>query len=118
MALIGAQENTPEFSIRARPNTREIYVKYTLDDVALDFTLTLPKDYPLHPATIQQDSKLRTPRVNTLRKNLFVFINNRNGALLEAIEIWKRSVEKQIAGVDPCSICLMTGKIPRLDLTS
>ncbi|KAI6191252.1 E3 ubiquitin-protein ligase listerin [Aphelenchoides bicaudatus] len=109
MAVVASQDKTTEFSMRARPNTQEVYVKYTVDDVSLDFVLSLPDSYPLTAATIQQDKKtiLSTSRVNALRKNLFAFLTNRNGNLLEGIDQWRRGVEKQVANVESCSICLM-----------
>lgn len=47
LSLVVVQDATPEFSLRARPNTREIVGSYKVDDVALEFLLTLPEDFPL-----------------------------------------------------------------------
>lgn len=112
MQSIGSVQTPDGFTMRARPNTKEIYVKYKIDEAALELTLQLPEDFPLSPAIIHHDKRsniLVNNLTNTLHKNLFAFINNRNGSLLEGINQWKRGVEKQVEGVEPCSICLMTG---------
>lgn len=97
--------------MRARPNAREIFVQYKIEEASLELTLSLPEDYPLSSAIIHHDNRqknLLLPRLTkTLHKNFFAFVNNRNGSLLEGIDQWRRNLENQIEGVEPCSICLM-----------
>jgi hypothetical protein len=111
MDSIGDQSKRGDgFSMRARPNASEIFVKYKIDEAVLELTLNLPEDYPLSSAIIHHDNRqklLVTGLTKTLHKNLFAFVNTRNGSLLEGIDQWRRNVEKQVEGVEPCSICLM-----------
>ncbi|KAI6173957.1 E3 ubiquitin-protein ligase listerin [Aphelenchoides besseyi] len=96
------------FSMRSRPQTREIVARYQFEELRLELTILLPEDYPLSQATVQHDQRnvLTHGLTKNLHLNLFAFVNNRNGAIVDGILQWKQNVEKSVEGAEACSICL------------
>ncbi|KAI6205844.1 hypothetical protein M3Y94_00838400 [Aphelenchoides besseyi] len=96
------------FSMRSRPQTQEIVARYQFEELRLELTILLPEDYPLSQATVQHDQRnvLTHGLTKNLHLNLFAFVNNRNGAIVDGILQWKQNVEKSVEGAEACSICL------------
>ena len=100
--------NTDTFTLRARPQQGELFARYAFEELRIELVLAMPADFPLSKVEIHYDKRnvlARGLNVN-LHKNLFAFVTNRNGALVDGILHWKRSVEKHIEGAESCSICL------------
>ncbi|CAD5234770.1 unnamed protein product [Bursaphelenchus xylophilus] len=107
---IGNVKTKSGFSVRSRPSTKEIVARYQVEELTLETTIKLPDDYPLSQVTIVHDKRniIAKGMTHKLHLNLFSYVNTRNGAICDAVLQWKKNVEKQIAGVEDCSICMMT----------
>ena len=52
--------------------------------------------------------------------SISAFLRNQNATLAAAVELWRRNVDQEFAGVEPCLICYSVvsstnGQLPRLE---
>lgn len=94
-------------SIRANRSAREVTAIYTKEEAVMDVVIRLPSCYPLRPVDMECTRKIGVNETN-LRKwmlSMTSFVRNQNGAVSEAIQIWKRHINREFEGVEECPIC-------------
>ncbi|GLJ37723.1 hypothetical protein SUGI_0766400 [Cryptomeria japonica] len=94
-------------SIRANRSAREVTAIYTKEEAVMDVVIRLPLCYPLRPVDMECTRKIGVNETN-LRKwmlSMTSFVRNQNGAVSEAIQIWKRHINREFEGVEECPIC-------------
>ncbi|KAK3218984.1 hypothetical protein Dsin_012954 [Dipteronia sinensis] len=99
-----ADEN---FSLSVSKSANEVVSTYTKDDSNMDLVIRLPPSYPLRPVDVEC---VRSLGISELKQrkwimSMMLFVRNQNGALAEAIRIWKRNFDKEFEGVEECPIC-------------
>ncbi|KAG8387925.1 hypothetical protein BUALT_Bualt02G0072000 [Buddleja alternifolia] len=99
-----ADEN---FSISVSKSANEVVATYTKDETGMDLVIRLPPSYPLRPVDIDCTKSLGISEVKRRKwlMSLTSFVRNQNGALAEAIRIWKSNFDKEFEGVEECPIC-------------
>ncbi|KAH6766101.1 hypothetical protein C2S52_017084 [Perilla frutescens var. hirtella] len=95
------------FSISVSKSANEVVATYTKDETGMDLVIRLPPSYPLRPVDVDCTRSLGISEVKRRKwlMSLTLFVRNQNGALAEAIRIWKSNVDKEFEGVEECPIC-------------
>ncbi|RDX61954.1 E3 ubiquitin-protein ligase listerin, partial [Mucuna pruriens] len=95
------------FSVSVSKAANEIVATYTKDETGMDLVVHLPASYPLRPVDVDCTRSLGISETKQRKwlMSMMLFIRNQNGALAEAIGIWKRNVDKEFEGVEECPIC-------------
>ncbi|CAL8160412.1 unnamed protein product [Prunus armeniaca] len=99
-----ADEN---FSISVSKAANEVVATYTKDETGMDLVIHLPSSYPLRPVDVDCMRSLGISEVKQRKwlMSMSSFVRNQNGALAEAIKIWKSNFDKEFEGVEECPIC-------------
>ncbi|OMO82940.1 Zinc finger, RING-type [Corchorus capsularis] len=99
-----ADEN---FSVSVSKSANEVVATYTKDETGMDLIIRLPASYPLRPVDVDCMRSLGISEVKQRKwlMSMMMFVRNQNGALAEAIRIWKRNFDKEFEGVEECPIC-------------
>ncbi|KAJ0075996.1 hypothetical protein Patl1_35096 [Pistacia atlantica] len=99
-----ADEN---FSLTVSKSANEVVATYTKDETKMDLVIRLPASYPLRPVDVDCMRSLGISEVKQRKwlMSMMLFVQNQNGALAEAIRIWKRNFDKEFEGVEECPIC-------------
>ncbi|KAK3259050.1 hypothetical protein CYMTET_31933, partial [Cymbomonas tetramitiformis] len=71
--------------------------------------IRLPAMFPLKPAEVECNKRMGVSEAR-LRKWLLAisaFLRNQNGAVVEAVHMWKKNIDKEFEGLEDCliSIC-------------
>jgi hypothetical protein len=94
-------------SIKANRSSREVTAIYKKEEAGMDVVIRLPSCYPLRAVDVECTRKLGVSE-NRLRKwmlSMAAFVRNQNGAIAEAVHIWKRNIDREFEGVEECPIC-------------
>ncbi|KAK7321403.1 hypothetical protein VNO77_32021 [Canavalia gladiata] len=95
------------FSVSVSKSANEIVATYTKDETGMDLVIRLPASYPLKPVDVDCTRSLGISEIKQRKwlMSMMLFVRNQNGALAEAIGIWKRNFDKEFEGVEECPIC-------------
>eukprot|EP00250_Pteridium_aquilinum_P021475 c25138_g1_i1 orf=481-6414(-) len=94
-------------TIKANQSIGEVIVVYKKEEAGMDMVIRMPKCYPLRAVDIDCTRRLGISETR-LRKwmlSMASFLRNQNGAVAEAIQIWKQNVDREFEGVEECPIC-------------
>lgn len=99
-----ADEN---FSLSVNKSVYEIVATYKKEETGMDLVIRLPSCYPLRPVDVECTRSLGISEVKQRKwlLSLTAFVRNQNGAIAEAIRIWKSNFDKEFDGVEECPIC-------------
>ncbi|GLT26789.1 hypothetical protein SLA2020_018310 [Shorea laevis] len=99
-----ADEN---FTVSVSKAANEVVATYTKDETGMDLVIRLPASYPLRSVDVDCMRSLGISEVKQRKwlMSMMLFVRNQNGALAEAIRIWKRNFDKEFEGVEECPIC-------------
>lgn len=95
------------FSVTVSKSASEVVATYTKDETGMDLVIRLPASYPLRPVDVDCTKSLGISEVKQRKwlMSMMSFLRNQNGALAEAICIWKTNFDKEFEGVEECPIC-------------
>nr|XP_027187689.1 E3 ubiquitin-protein ligase listerin isoform X2 [Cicer arietinum] len=95
------------FSVSVSKSANEVVATYTKDETGMDLVIRLPASYPLRPVDVDCTRSLGISEIKQRKwlMSMMLFVRNQNGALAEAIGIWKRNFDKEFEGVEECPIC-------------
>ena len=96
-----------ELSVRASRAARLVSASYVQDEATLEMTVALPAAYPLLPLEVGSTRNVGVPQA-TLRKwllSISAYLRLHDGAVVEAVRMWKSNLDKTFEGVEECSIC-------------
>jgi hypothetical protein len=88
--------------------SRKIRAGYEQDEVVIEMKLTLPPSYPLRKVSVECSSKLAGDKQRkqwALQVMHLMSSPHTGGTVVDAVLMWKESVDKQMEGVEPCPIC-------------
>ncbi|XP_067945873.1 E3 ubiquitin-protein ligase listerin-like [Watersipora subatra] len=94
-------------TVKVRSASREILATYTLEEFSIELLIVLPSNYPVGVASVECSKKLGVA-ANEWRKwmlQLNTFLTYQNGSVANAINLWKRNLDKKFEGVEECYIC-------------
>lgn len=95
------------FCISVSKSASEVVATYKKDETGMDLVIRLPTSYPLRPVDVDCTRSLGISEVKQRKwlMSMVSFVRNQNGALAEAIRIWKNNFDKEFEGVEECPIC-------------
>ncbi|CAH9129291.1 unnamed protein product [Cuscuta epithymum] len=95
------------FSVSVSKSANEVVATYTKDETGMDLVIRLPASYPLRSVDVDCTRSLGISEVKKRKwlMSMMSFVRNQNGALAEAIQIWKSNFDKEFEGVEECPIC-------------
>ncbi|KAG7538391.1 Zinc finger RING-CH-type [Arabidopsis suecica] len=102
-----ADFNDESFSVSISKAANEVVATYTKDETGMDLVIRLPVSYPLRPVDVNCTKSIGISDAKQRKwlMSMQMFVRNQNGALAEAIRIWKRNSDKEFEGVEDCPIC-------------
>lgn len=134
-AFGGGRNSTGEASSSAGPDVdgegelhargsvagREVWATYTFSDVTLEIGMRLPDVFPLRTVEVEARSRIGMSEARW-RKTLLgitTLLRAKDGTLAEAVELWRRNLDKTFQGAEECPICysvlhLSTAALPKM----
>jgi hypothetical protein len=113
--------NPEELSVRGSVASGEVVAVYMKEEAKVEIKIVLPPEYPLKNVEVEYVSKLGVSedRLRRWKLQIIHLLKEQDGAVIDAILLWKRNVEKEFEGVEPCPICysvldLKTNSLPTL----
>ncbi|VFQ71782.1 unnamed protein product [Cuscuta campestris] len=107
LSQIKKEKYVDNFSVSVSKSANEIVATYTKDETGMDLVIRLPASYPLRCVDVDCTRSLGISEVKKRKwlMSMMSFVRNQNGALAEAIRIWKSNFDKEFEGVEECPIC-------------
>lgn len=97
-----------EMLLRTNMPSRELVASIEIEDNArMEIAIKLPASFPLRPAEVEarQRPGISDARARKWVLSITMLLRNENGSLAEALALWRRNVEKEFQGLEPCCIC-------------
>lgn len=118
---VGDHEGEGELHARGSVPGREAWATYTFSDVSLEIGMRLPDVFPLQTAEVEARSRIGMSEARW-RKTLLgmtTLLRAKDGTLAEAVELWRRNLDKTFQGAEECPICysvlhLSTAALPKM----
>lgn len=110
-----------ELHARGSVAGRLVWATYTFSDVTLEIGMRLPDAFPLHTVEVEARSRIGMSE-SRWRKTLLgmmTLLRAKDGTLAEAVELWRRNLDKTFQGAEECPICysvlhLATAALPKM----
>ncbi|KAG7395736.1 listerin E3 ubiquitin protein ligase 1 [Phytophthora boehmeriae] len=105
---IGGDEfDEEEMTVKGSRVSREITTTYVKDECTLEMVVRVPSSYPLRSVEVECTKRIGISEDRWRRWVLQIIrvTASRDGSLLDAVMLWKRNVDKEFEGVEPCPIC-------------
>ncbi|WOH01951.1 hypothetical protein DCAR_0521338 [Daucus carota subsp. sativus] len=102
-----ANYSDENFSVVVNKSANEVVATYKKDETGMDLVIRLPDSYPLKLVIVNCTRSLGISEAKQRKweMSMMSFVQNQNGALAEAIRIWKSNFDKEFEGVEECPIC-------------
>ncbi|DAZ98456.1 TPA: hypothetical protein N0F65_001157, partial [Lagenidium giganteum] len=96
-----------EMTVKGSKVSREITATYMQDDCALEMVIRVPPSYPLRSVEVECTKRIGISEDRWRRWVLQIVkvTASQDGSLLDAVLPWKKNVDKEFEGVEPCPIC-------------
>lgn len=96
-----------ELEVRCNVASREVVSVYHRDEVSIEMVMSMPRQYPLKNIDIKCSNRMGIPESRWRRWTLQIIqlLSQQDGTILDALLLWKRNVDKEFEGVEPCPIC-------------
>lgn len=98
---------TGEMIVKGSTVSREVTATYQQDECTLSIAIQIPPNFPFRSVDVDGRKTLGVSESRFKRWALQMrqIVNNQDGTLLDALMLWKRYVEKEFEGVEPCPVC-------------
>nr|CCA21382.1 conserved hypothetical protein [Albugo laibachii Nc14] len=95
-----------EITVKGSRVSRRITATYVKDDCVLEMVLQIPDCYPLYSVDVACGKRVGVSE-DRWRRGVLHIVQTcaQNGALMDAVMLWKRNVDQEFQGVVPCPIC-------------
>jgi hypothetical protein len=107
--------------VRLDSVARAVVATYVKDDCHLEIGIELPRLFPLKQVKVTCRKRLGIKEERWRRWSLQIvtMLSKRDGSLLDGVQLWKRNVDREFEGVEPCPICysvlhVTTHALPRV----
>lgn len=94
-------------SVRFNKQTHEVRATYLVDEQKMEISIAIPDDYPLTSITVEGAVRVGV-RENKWRAWLLAsqaIVANKNGTIVDALELFKKNITLHFSGVTECAIC-------------
>lgn len=113
--------DSDEFIVKANPLTRQVEAIYIEDEVQLGINLNLPNSYPLRSVEVTCKKKIGVKEAQWRQwiLSMHTLLLTQDASILDAVLLWKNSMDKLFEGVESCLICfsvlqMSNNSLPRL----
>lgn len=115
---INEARNLGEMTVRGSTVSREVTATYLQDECILSLAIQVPPNFPLRSVDVDGRKTHGVPESRFKRWALQIrqILSNQDGTLLDALLLWKRNVEKEFEGVEPCPVCYSVLSVKTHDL--
>jgi hypothetical protein len=87
----------------------ETVAVYTRDETSIEMRITLPPGYPLRNVEVTCTGRLGDGgRWQRWVLQIVHLMSQRDGSVVDAVLLWRRNVDKEFEGAEPCPICYST----------
>ncbi|KAG5190248.1 hypothetical protein JKP88DRAFT_299259, partial [Tribonema minus] len=109
-ARAGGRWDSEGLAVRASEAVGEVVATYVKDESELSMTIRLPPSYPLRAVEVSCARQLGIGEARWRRwvLQIVTLLSVRDGSVLDAVLLWKRNVDKEFEGMEPCVICYST----------
>ncbi|XP_065352907.1 E3 ubiquitin-protein ligase listerin isoform X2 [Cloeon dipterum] len=104
-SVLERKESCTELEIKVHPLAREVIATYTVDEVRMELTVTLPVNHPLGPIRVEGNNTIDIAKWKQWVKQLTIFLTHQNGSIWDGLMLWKRNLDNKFQGVEECYIC-------------
>ena len=75
----------------------------------LSVVIRMPPTFPLRNVEVdcQKTMGIAESRWRRWALQIMLMLNNQDGSVLDALLLWKRNVDKEFEGVEPCPTCVL-----------
>jgi len=96
-----------DFDVFFNKNTKEVFAVYLKDDTRFEIVLSIPGNYPVKPIGIKVTGSVKISETKETKWKLAITkaLMGHNNNIIDALVIWKKTMDAEFAGVEPCSIC-------------
>ena len=96
-----------ELSVSGSLISREVTATYEQDECQLSVVIAVPANFPLRNVKVDGRKTLGVPETRWKRwaLQIRVILNNEDGNLLDALQLWKDNVDKEFEGLEPVPPC-------------
>lgn len=87
--------------------SKNIITTYARDECTLEMEIQLPDSYPLQLAKVECTKQIGVRPEKWRRWGLQIvnLLSRQNGTILDAVCFWKKSLDQEFDGIEPCPIC-------------
>lgn len=105
--LLNKTSMDDSMSVRFNKQTHEVRATYLVDEQKMEISIVIPDDYPLTAVTVEGAVRVGV-RENKWRAWLLAsqaIVANKNGTIVDALELFKKNISLHFSGVTECAIC-------------
>ncbi|CAM9125858.1 unnamed protein product [Choristocarpus tenellus] len=99
--------DSDEMIATASAVSRQVVAAYKKDECTLEVCIQLPMEYPLRSVEVTCTHRMGVPE-NKWRRwvlQIVTLLSMQDGSVLNAVLLWKKNVDKEFEGIEPCVIC-------------
>jgi hypothetical protein len=87
--------------------TREITAVYVKEECNLEVAIRLPPAYPLRNVEVDCRKRLGVaePRWRRWVLQIVTLLSTQDACVQQAVDLWKKNVDREFEGLEPCPIC-------------
>ena len=103
--------NTDELEVRGhRSNGGEVAATFLRDDAKVEVKIRIPATYPLKNVEVDCITRLGVPEAKWRRWSFQIIqlLSMQDGTIIDGVLLWKKNLENEFDGVEPCPICYST----------
>ena len=101
--------NTDELEVHG-DRTSGVTACFIRDDAKVEIKIRVPAQYPLKNVEVECVTKLCVPEAKWRRWSFQIIqlLGTQDGTIIEGVLLWKKNLENEFDGVEPCPICYST----------
>jgi hypothetical protein len=104
-----ASLDSGELKVVASRASGETVAVYTRDETSIEMRIALPPGYPLRNVEVTCTGRLgEGGRWQRWVLQIVHLMSQRDGSVVDAVLLWRRNVDKEFEGAEPCPICYST----------
>lgn len=105
-----SDEESGELSVTGSRVSGEVTAVYSRDDASVEMHIKLPAGYPLRNVEVECTGRLATADGRWRRwvLQIVTLLTQKDGSIVDAVMLWRKNVDNEFEGVEPCPICYST----------
>ena len=104
---VGGASGDDGLTVTGSAITREITAVYAKEECNLEVVIRLPKAYPLRNVEVDCRKRLGVSESRWRRwvLQIVTLLSNQDACVQQAVDLWKKNVDREFDGLEPCPIC-------------